>query len=99
MRTPTAPDDGAPNVEIGGALAAAHTRRARLLARAGVAMKSAALDRLVDGLDQLTVLGVRVRVLAGGDSLLEPAEERLDPRRVATVLEPLALGAGDPLLL
>jgi len=62
-------------------------------------MQSAALDGLVDRLDQLAVLGIRLRIVAGGDRGLEAAEEGLDLRGVAAVLEPLALGAQNPLLL
>ena len=39
------------------------------------------------------------RAVAGGHGRLEAAEVRLDLRRVAAVLESLALGAQDPLLL
>jgi hypothetical protein len=76
-----------------------HARRARLLAGARIAVQRASLNRLVDRLDELAVLGIGLRVLARGDGVLEAAEVRLDPRRVATVLEPLTLGAKDPLLL
>ncbi len=45
------------------------------------------------------MLGVGGRTLAGGDGALEAAEVRLDPRHIAPILEPLTLGAEDPLLL
>ncbi len=84
--------------ELGGG-AAAQLRRARLLAGAGVLVQRAALDGLVDQPDQLAVLGLGGIVVATLDSSLEAAEVRLDRRRVAPVLEPLTLGAEDPLLL
>src|SRR6516164_5310474 len=79
--------------------AVAQPRRARFLARACVAVECPALDRLVDRLDELAVLGVRLRSIAIGDGVLEPAEERLDLGGIAAVLQALALGAHDPLLL
>ncbi len=62
-------------------------------------MQRSALDGLVDRLDELAMLGVRLRAVAIGHGSLEPAEERLDLGGVAAVLESLALGARDPLLL
>jgi hypothetical protein len=58
-----------------------------------------ALDGLVDQPDQLLVLGLGGLVVAAFDGSLQAAEVRLDRRRVAPVLETLALGAEDPLLL
>jgi putative peptidoglycan lipid II flippase len=55
-------------------------------------MQRAALDRLVDGRDELPEVGVGPLLVALGDGGLEPAEVRLDRRRVAAVLEPLTLG-------
>src|SRR5215210_4091131 len=72
---------------------AAQARGARLLASAGVLVQRPALDGLVDRADELAVLGVGGRVVAGLDRGLEAAEVGLDRRRVATVLEPLALRA------
>ena len=89
---------GAPVVlALGGA--GPDPRCAGLLAGAGVAMQRAALDGLVDQADELTVLGVGGGVVAGGDSGLEAAEVRPDRGGVVAVLEALALGAQDPLLL
>ena len=79
--------------------AAADPRGAGLLAGAGVAVQRAALDGLVDRPHELAVLGVGAFVVARGDRALEAAEVRLDLRGVAAVLEPLALGPQDPLLL
>ena len=79
--------------------AGAQPRGAGLLARAGVAVQGAALDRLVDQGDQLAVLGVGRVVVALADRGLQAAEVRLDRRRVAAVLDALALGAQDALLL
>jgi hypothetical protein len=62
-------------------------------------VQSAALDGLVDRALQAGVLGVgggRVVALEGG---LETAEPGLYRRGVVAVLQPLALGAQDPLLL
>jgi hypothetical protein len=80
-------------------LGAPHARRARLLARAGVAVQRTALDGLVDRLDQLAMLDLRLVSVAGRHRRLEAAEERLDLGGVAAVLESLAFGAQDPLLL
>jgi len=44
-------------------------------------------------------LGVGLLGIAAADGVLEPAEVGLDRGRVAAVLEPLALGALDPLFL
>ena len=62
-------------------------------------MQSAALDGLVDRLDELAVLDVGLRTVTRRDRRLETAEEGLDLRRVAAVFETLALGAQNPLLL
>src|SRR5581483_344112 len=73
-------------------------RRAGLLASPGVAVKRAALDGLVDRRDELAV-GLRGVALVALDGGGQAAEVGLDRRGVAAVLEPLALGAQDPLLL
>jgi len=86
----------APRASAGGAT---QPGRAGLLAGAGVAVQRAALHRLVDRPHEHAVLGVGRGVVAPGDGGLEAAEVRLDLRRVASVLSPLALGALDPLLL
>src|SRR5436190_11606828 len=82
-----------------GLLAGAHARGSRLLAGAGVAVQRAALDGLVDGRRQRRELAVGRRIVALGDGRLEAAEVRADRRRVAAVLEALALRAQDALLL
>ena len=84
--------------ELGGD-AAAQLGGAGLLAGAGVLVQRAALDGLVDQPDQLLVLDLGGVVVATLDGSLKAAEVRLDRRRVAPVLESLALGAEDPLLL
>src|SRR3954467_14280717 len=83
----------------GGVVAAQQARGAGLLAGAGVAVQGAALDGLVDGADQRQVLGLCGVGVAGGDRGLEPAEEGLDRRGVAAVLQALAFGPEDALLL
>ena len=70
--------------------AAAQAGGAGLLARAGVPVQRAALDGLVDQLDQVAVGVVGGLVVAGGDGGLETAEVRLDLRRVLAVLLALA---------
>src|ERR1043165_6569653 len=74
-----------------GLLAGADPRGSRLLAGASVAVERAALDGLVDGRRQLLELAVGCRVIALGDGRLEAAEVRADRRRVAAILEALAL--------
>src|SRR5712671_253224 len=71
--------------------AGTHARGAGLLACAGVAVQRAALHGLVDRPHERAVLGLGGRVVATGDRGLEAAEVRLDRRRVAAVLEALAL--------
>src|SRR3954454_7364981 len=71
----------------------------RLLPRARVAVQRAALDGLVDRAHELAVLGVGGLGVSALDRGLQAAEIRLDRRRVAAVLETLALGADDALLL
>src|SRR5258705_2482531 len=56
-------------------LAAQQPRSAGLLARAGVPVQGAALDRLVDRPYEGAVLGCSGLVVAGGDRRLEAAEE------------------------
>ena len=91
---------GQPGAERSGrAVAAQQARGAGLLAGAGVAMQGAALDGLVDRLHERAVLGGGRLGVAGGDRGLEAAEEGPDGRRVAAVLQALALGAEDALLL
>src|SRR5205823_8255205 len=79
--------------------AAPNSRRPRLLAGAGIAVQRAALDGLVDRLHKHPVLVVGRWLIPSLDRPRKPAEVGLDPRRVAPVLEPLALSAQDPLLL
>jgi hypothetical protein len=62
-------------------------------------MQGPALDGLVDRADERAVLGLRGLRVARGDRGLEPAEEGLDRRGVAAILEALALGPEDSLLL
>src|SRR4051812_33357733 len=88
-----------PSARLARAGARAHLRRPRLLARAGVAMQRAALDGLVDRADELSVLRVGRGGVAARDRGPQAAEVRPDRRRVSAVLEALALGALDPLLL
>jgi hypothetical protein len=59
----------------------------------------AALDGLVDRRDELAVRRVGGGVVTVFDERLEAAEVRLDRRRVLTILDALALGAQDALLL
>ena len=96
-RSDVARDGGDPGgVRLG---AAANAGGAGLLARAGVLVQRAALDGLVDRRHERQVLGVGELVVLGGDGGFEAAEVRADRRRVVAVLEALALGAQDPLLL
>jgi hypothetical protein len=62
-------------------------------------MESAARRCAVDPADELTVLGLDTLLLARGDGRFEPSRERLDRGAVAEVLEPLAGGGADALLL
>ena len=64
----------------------AQPRGAGLLARAGVAVQRAALDRAVDQRDQLAVLGVGAIAVTGLHGVLETAEVGLHRRGVAAVL-------------
>src|SRR4051795_5851832 len=93
MRTPASPDAGAegPLGELSDRNAAADALGARLLAPAGVGVQRAALDGLVDQRDERAVLRADLRLVARGDGGLQPAEVRLDLRRVVAVLEPLTL--------
>src|SRR4051794_21361463 len=84
---------------LAGARAGADLRGARLLARARVAVQRAALDGLVDRPHELTVLGVGDLGVPALDRGLQAAEVRLDRRRVAAVLEALALGPEGGVLL
>src|ERR1700722_8140197 len=79
--------------------AAAQASRAGLLAGAGVPMQGTTLDGLVDRLHQSAVFAVGDGFVAARDCRLERTEVGLDRRGVATILEPLSLGALDPLLL
>ena len=79
--------------------AAAHARRAGLLARAAVAMQGARLHGLVDARHEPAELLIRARRIARADRVLEPAEPRLDLRSAAPVLEALALRPMNPLFL
>ena len=74
-------------------------RGAGLLAGAGVAVQRARLDRLVDLRHQRAMLDRDLLRVALADGALEPAEVGLDRGGVVAVLETLALGAQDPLLL
>jgi hypothetical protein len=67
--------------------------------RAVVAVNRATLDGLVDRRDEIAVRRVGSCVVAVFDERLEAAEVRLDRRGVLAVLETLALGAQDALLL
>src|SRR4051794_21829858 len=82
-----------------GARAGPDAGGAALLAGAVVAVQRAGLDRLVDQRDELAVIGVGLLVLPGFDRAGQATEVRLDRRRVAAVLEALAVGAGDALFL
>src|SRR3954451_1498407 len=82
-----------------GAGAGADAGRAALLARTVVAVQRAGLHGLVDERQQLAVIGVGLGVVLGLDGRDQAPEVRLDRRGVAAVLETLALGAQDPLLL
>jgi hypothetical protein len=62
-------------------------------------VQRAALDGLVDRPHQRQVLGLRRVGVTGCDRGLEAAEEGLDRRRVAAVLQALAFGPEDALLL
>src|SRR5205085_1073049 len=76
-----------------------HPCRPRLLTGASIAVQSSPLDGLVDRLHESLVFVVCGGVIPSLDRPLEPAEVGLDPRRVAPVFEPLALGSQDALLL
>src|ERR1700759_4185823 len=82
-----------------GSVAGAGSRGPSLLPGPGVPVQRAPLDRLVNRLDELAVLAIGGGVLAGRDSPPQAGGVGLDPRHVAAVLEPLALGAEDALLL
>jgi hypothetical protein len=82
-----------------GLRAPANPGGAGLLAGAGVPVQRASLDRLVDRRDELAVLGLGGVVVVAGDGGFEAVEVSLDARRVAPVLETLAGGALDALLL
>ena len=76
------------------------TRVARDFLRAPVLRCSAPrLTALSIVLTSVVMLGVGERVVLGGDGGLEATEVRPDRRGVVAVLEALALGAQDPLLL
>ena len=62
-------------------------------------MERPARCRAVDPADELAVLGLHALGLAGLDCRLETARERLHRRAVAKVLEPLAGGGANALLL
>ncbi len=82
-----------------GGCARARARGAGLLARAGVLVHGAALDRLVDRALQQPVLLGRTLLVAVSHGSLQAAEVRLHGRGIAAVLQSLTLGAQDPLLL
>src|SRR5690348_4875689 len=77
--------------------ARAQRGRARLLARAVVAVERVALHGAGDARHGLAVLGLGRVGIAGLDRSLEAAEVGLDRRRVAAVLEPLPLRPLDAL--
>src|SRR5690348_1576890 len=85
------------NLALGGA--APDAGRAGLLPSSGVAMDRPSLDGLVDRLHQHPVLRVGHAGIAPRDGILQPAEVRLYAGGVTAVLEPLAGGSLDPLLL
>src|ERR1700682_1432990 len=87
-----------PRRPLGGG-AGANPRRVGLLVCARVAVHGASLDGLVDGALQAHVLGVGSCGVAALDGRLEVAEVGLDRGGVVAVLQTLALGAQDPLLL
>ena len=76
---------------------AGQTGSLRLLAGGGVPVDRAAGSRPVDHADELAVLGLDVRALIHGRA--QAPRQRLDRRPVAQVLEPLAGGDTDALLL
>ena len=82
-----------------GAGARPQARGPCLLAPAAVAMQRAALDRPVDAAHQLAVVDRGALAVPGGNRLLQAPEIGLHAGGVAAVLEALALGALDPLLL
>src|SRR4029077_702544 len=82
-----------------GAGARAHARGTRLLVSARVAVQRASLHSLVDCALQERVLLVRRLLIAVGHRLREAAQVRSDRGGVVAVLQPLALGAQDALLL
>src|SRR5436305_11814725 len=88
-----------PGVGGAGLAAGAYPRRSGLLPGPAVAVQRAALHRPVDLRDQGPVLAVGPLLVAVRDRGLEPAEVRLDGRRLAEVLRALALRPGDPLFL
>ena len=67
--------------------------------RAGVLVQGATLHSLVDHAHELFVLRIGCGCVAARHRRLQPPEVRLDRRRVAPVLQALALAAQDPLLL
>ena len=83
-----------------GGWAPARMRAARAFLRAPLrAWRAPLLDGLVDPRDELAMLARRPRRRRRATAPLEAAEMRLDRARQAPVLDPLALGARDPLLL
>ena len=80
-------------------LAGEHARGAALLALAGVAMQRTALHGGVDAAHQRAVLGLGGLCVAALHRRFQAPEERLDRGGVEAVLQTLALGAQDPLLL
>src|SRR6202034_2150459 len=86
-------------VAAGGAGGGEGTGCAGLLAGARAAVQRTARDRLVDRAHQLAVRRRGAVRLAALHLCLQAAEVRLDGRRVQTVLQTLALGAEDALLL
>ncbi len=92
-------DRGRSPVRRRSGLAGEHARGAALLAIAGVAMQRAALDGGVDAAHQRAVLGLGGLYIAALHRRFQAPEERLDRGGVEAVLQALALGAQDPLLL
>src|SRR5204862_1896704 len=93
---------GWPCPTLGRGLGAGARPQARgpcLLAPAAVAMQRPTLHRPVDAAHELAVVDGGALAVSGGDRLLQAPEIGLHAGGVAAVLESLALGALDPLLL
>ena len=82
-----------------GALAGGYTRRAGLLTCACIPVQGATLDGLVDRAHEATVLGLGGIAVALLGERFQATKVGLDRRGVFAVLQTLALGAEDALLL